>query len=188
MILQRLSKRKIYTILIIKMYYRPKIILSLNVVFHTFAQLINYTDMKKSIFILFLAMAAITVSTSSCNKYDEGSNFTIFTAKARVVNDWNAVSAVYTSGSTSTERDATGSLIIKKDGSYTLNITVDFGWVTLSESETGTWVFNNDKTQLIATDSNGDITSYDILRLKNKEMALFETMSNGDTVRYNFDS
>jgi len=144
--------------------------------------------MKKSFFILFFAVAAITVGMSSCAKYDEGSNFSIFTAKARLVNEWSASSAVYTSGSTSTERDATGSLNISKDGSYTLNITVDFGWFTLSDSETGTWVFSDDKSQVIATDSNGDVTVYDILRLKNNELALFETLSNNDTIRYNFDS
>lgn len=145
--------------------------------------------MKKSIFKSIFALAALLLIFTSCAKYDEGSNFSIFTAKARLVNSWTVDGAAYTSGSTTTQQVASGTLTINKDGTYAAVNTVNYPFFgNVTTNETGTWELNSDKDRLTATDANGNITIYDIVLLKNKEMSFVETLYNGDTVRYNFSS
>lgn len=146
--------------------------------------------MKKSIFTKIFAVAALLLVVTSCAKYDEGSNFSIFTAKARLVNSWTLESATYTSGSTTTSVTASGTLTVNKDGSYSTVITITYPFIgNVTTNETGTWEFNGDKDKVITTDSNGNVTTYDIVKLKNKEMSLTYTNSNnGDVTRYNYKS
>jgi len=41
----------------------------------------------------FALLAVVAISLSSCNKYEEGSNFSLLSSKARFVNTWKVLSA-----------------------------------------------------------------------------------------------
>lgn len=119
--------------------------------------------------IAFLFLVA--VSFTACDKYEEGSNFSLLTAKMRVVNHWKLTKITGTNGNTT--YDATGNfpstiLKIKDDNTYEVTYTVG----NFNTSDNGTWEFNSDKTSLIATDNGGDIINYTIIKLKNKELTL----------------
>ncbi|MCF8415991.1 MAG: DUF5004 domain-containing protein [Crocinitomicaceae bacterium] len=119
--------------------------------------------------VAFLALTMVIVS--SCSKYEEGSKFTLLTAKARVTGDWTTT-AITVNG---TSQDLTGTSFttsIKKDGTYTASSSYTFGGSTFTTNENGTWEFNSDKTELINTDSDGDVSTATITMLKNKMMKL----------------
>ena len=113
----------------------------------------------------------VAVAFSSCDKYDEGANFSLLTAKMRLVNHWEMTKVTASNGNTT--YDATGSfpstiLKIKKDDTYEVIYTAG----NLTWSDTGTWEFNSDKTTVTTTDDNGDTATYTIIKLKNKELKL----------------
>lgn len=138
--------------------------------------------MKKSFFYSTVAVLSLIFVLGSCNKYEEGSNFSILTAKARLVNTWTLDKVTVTNGSVSSEttnNDVT--LIIKKDGSYTSYGTY---W-GFTFSDDGTWEFNSDKTAVLFTNSNGDVTTNTIIKLKNKELSL-ETVDGNTTTRSDY--
>lgn len=112
----------------------------------------------------------VAVAFSACDKYEEGANFSLLTAKMRLVNHWEMTKVTATSGNTT--YDATGtfpSTVVKIKDDNTYEIVYTFG--NLTSSDNGTWEFNSDKTAVIMTDnSNGEITTYTIIKLKNKEL------------------
>lgn len=150
---------------------------------HLRCELNNIKSMKKSIFTKFLAVAAVLLVVTSCAKYDEGSNFSIFTAKARLVNTWTQSSSLYTYGSSSTSNTGFTEVIVTfaKDGTYTY--VGKFGGGSFSES--GTWVFSDDKSQVIMTESGGDVETWSIVKLKNKELKV-TTPYLGGTLTFEF--
>lgn len=115
--------------------------------------------------VALLALSTVAVSTSSCSKYEEGSKFTLLTKKARLVGEWTLDN--YTVNGTSQDMSGTTlKMDIKKDGTYTST------WSSggFSSSESGKWEFNSDKSSIVTTDSDGDVTTTEILRLANKEL------------------
>ncbi|MBL4862428.1 MAG: lipocalin family protein [Crocinitomicaceae bacterium] len=125
--------------------------------------------MKKSIAIKFFAFTLLVVMATACSKYEEGSKFTVLTKKSRVVNTWkvssytvsaNGVDLSFTTGISEIE--------MTKDGVMKTVITAG----SISSTDTGTWTFSSDKSQLILTDSSGEITIQDIIKLKKDEMKL----------------
>jgi hypothetical protein len=131
--------------------------------------------MKSSALLMFaLAMVAVT----SCNKYEEGSNFSLLSAKARMVNTWTLTKVEYNGN------DVTGSFPgvkseIKKDNTYTTTYSVG----SLNTQESGKWAFNSDKTALILT-PNGEADSepITILMLKNKMLKLKDVDGSNTTI------
>jgi TATA-box binding protein (TBP) (component of TFIID and TFIIIB) len=130
----------------------------------------------------------VAISFTACNKYDEGANFSLLTAKMRVVNHWKLTKITATNGNTT--YDATSNfpstiLKIKDDNTYEVIYTVG----NFNTTDNGTWEFNSDKTTLTATDNGGDITIYKIVKLKNKEMTLeYIDGSTTYTVEYTQDA
>jgi hypothetical protein len=131
--------------------------------------------MKTSVLLMFaLTMVAVT----SCNKYEEGSNFSLLSAKARLVNTWTLTKVEYNGN------DVTGSYPgvkteLKKDNTYTTTFTLG----SLSTQESGTWDFNSDKTALIIT-PNGE-TANDaatIVMLKNNMLKLKDVDGSNTTI------
>jgi hypothetical protein len=119
--------------------------------------------------VAFLALTMVIVS--SCSKYEEGSKFTLLTAKARVTGDWTTT-AITVNG---TSQDLTGTSFtssFKKDGTYTSSSSYTFGGSTFTTDDNGTWEFNSDKTTISKTDSDGDVSTATITMLKNKMMKL----------------
>lgn len=131
--------------------------------------------MRKLLSLSLVAMLALTAVVSSCSKYDEGPKFTLLTAKMRVTGNWEMIKVTY-NGSDITSFNPKTKLDIVKDGSYTKTYTSG----SFSITETGTWKFNSDKTDLIFTDSSNDVTTFKIIQLKNKDMKLKYTDSDGN--------
>ena len=126
--------------------------------------------MKKVFGILMIVAATMTIS--SCAKYDEGSNFTLLSAKSRVVNVWK-VSAWTANGNDIMSFNVVDQIDVQKDNIVTVTSTV-FGTTT----DTGTWVLSDDKATLTFTDSAGDATAYTILKLTKDEMKLSNTSNS----------
>jgi hypothetical protein len=131
--------------------------------------------LKTSALLMFaLAMVAVT----SCNKYEEGSNFSLLSAKARIVNVWTLTKVDYNGN------DVTGSypgmkVDMKKDNTYTTTFTVG----SFNTQESGKWAFNSDKTAVIFT-PNGETAedAITILMLKNKMLKLKDTEGSNTTI------
>jgi uncharacterized membrane protein len=124
------------------------------------------TTMKKVFGILMIVAATMTIS--SCAKYDEGSNFTLLTAKSRIVNVWK-VSAWTANGNNILALNTYEQFDVKKDNTIAVTENV-FG-----TTDNGTWAFNDDKSMFIWTKSNGNINEYTILKLSKDEMKISST-------------
>lgn len=121
----------------------------------------------KKVFKSMIAILAVgSLLLGSCSKYEDGPGFTVRTAKARISGDWKLTS--YTlNGTDYTSSLPTITMTIEKDGSFTSTYTSG----SFSTTETGTWVFNDDKTTVAFTASSNTDT-YTITELKSKEMKL----------------
>ena len=132
--------------------------------------------MQKLFSLGLVAMLALTAVVSSCGKYEEGSKFTLPSAKSRVINDWALTSVTY-NGTEVISLYPTIKMSFKKDDTYSTSFTAG----GLTTTETGTWAFNNDKTALLlsATGSSTADTQT-IVMLKSKMMKLKSTDTAGD--------
>jgi hypothetical protein len=129
-----------------------------------------------------LAAAGVTaVVVSGCGKYEDGPNFSLLSKKSRVVGTWDMKSL------TDSQTGVTDNFC--QNGAYCVEITMDkdnkltqkISDGSYSYTYTGTWDFNDDKTQLIWT-TPSYTTSYEIKRLTNKELWLDDdiTATDGD--------
>ncbi len=126
------------------------------------------------------SLAFLALAFTACSKYAEGSDFTLLTKKARMVNEWTLESTqlnnvVYTESS-SLVRKCT----FNSDGSYMQTISsAAIGSSVLNTS--GKWAFSSDKLKLVLTESvnNNYSTEFIIVALKNKELKLKETQYSG---------
>lgn len=126
---------------------------------------------------LFFALALLTLPLVACNRYDEGSNFSLFTAKARAVGEWN-VTSITTDGQDVTNNFPNVKVSIKDDNTYRITFTV-FG---LESFENGTWAFSEDKKRFLMTSSVGNVSDRRIIMLKNKMMKLEDINASTDAV------
>lgn len=132
--------------------------------------------MKKFIVAALIALAGISVTFSSCNKYEEGPKFSLLTKKARLCGEW-VVDQYYVNDvdQTSNYVSLVGTNFewnIKKDGTYTQSGNF---------ADNGTWELGEDKddVRFKSSQANSQEVSYRILRLKSKELWLKYTNSNG---------
>jgi len=140
--------------------------------------------MKKIVIASILTMA-ILVGGVSCNKYEDGPSISLRGKKARVDGKWKFNSYNVVSGSIDTDLTVYSPGLETTyfyDGTWALGGSS--GVITYSGS--GTWEFNDDKTQLISTDDNGDNTEWTITKLKHKELWLTRTGTLGEiyTIHY----
>lgn len=129
-----------------------------------------------------VAMMALTMTVTSCNKYEEGPSVTLLTAKMRITGDWSLLN-VTSNGYDVTSFYPTTNLEIVKDETYKHIASSGSTSITV----TGTWKFNDDKTQFITTDSDGDVTTYTIVKLKNDILKLKHIDSDGDVTIYTYE-
>ena len=122
--------------------------------------------MRRSTYILILFIGSILLS---CNKYEEGSNFSLLSARARFINTWNMRKAE------STYQDVTSDITtmypqtelqIYKSGGFSRILTTQNG----TFSDEGSWVLNDDRTKVILKVQGQDDEEYEFVRLKNKTM------------------
>ncbi|MFK7784554.1 MAG: hypothetical protein AB8B56_05555 [Crocinitomicaceae bacterium] len=141
--------------------------------------------MLKSTLTKLAFLFIVAVSFTACDKYEEGANISLLTAKMRITNSWVSSSYTYeTAAGTSTSN--TSELTIESDGSFSYTVTIS---PFPSSTVTGTWGFNSDKTQLLLTEGNS-VDTWDIIKLKNKELKLMQTGSilgteTTTTIEYN---
>ena len=128
------------------------------------------TTMKKVFGILMIVAATMTIS--SCAKYDEGSNFTLLSAKSRVINTWK-VTAWTANGNDIMSFNTVDQIDVKKDNTVAVTTQV-FGTVT----DNGTWALSDDKSTITFTDSSGSATTYTILQLTKDIMKLSNTSNS----------
>ena len=135
--------------------------------------------MKKSILLSVMMLTVVAFTFTSCNKYDEGSNFSILSAKSRLVNTWKVDKITYTNGSSSTSTTSDEVLTINKDGSGNASGTT-FG---IPYSIDGKWAFNSDKTTVTLTPDNSAYSTetYTIIKLKKDELSLQQIDGNTTT-------
>jgi len=138
----------------------------------------------KSTILLIIALAITLPMVSSCDRYEEGANYSLLTAKMRLVNHWKLDKVTITNGNSS--YDATGSypttiLKLKKDNTYETIFTAG----NFTTNETGTWEFNDDKTQVIITETGENPESFTIIKLKNKELKV-EYVDGNTTYTYEY--
>jgi len=139
--------------------------------------------MKKFIICGLIALSAISVTITSCNKYEDGPKFSLLTKKMRITGDWTATESIYTttSGSSTTSTISGVTLSIEKDGTYKETDP--------SGSDSGTWRLGEDKDDLLTTSSApGSVEEgARILKLKSKELWLRITLSNGDKIETHYE-
>lgn len=135
-----------------------------------------------------LAAAGVTaVVVSGCGKYEDGPNFSLLSKKSRVVGTWDMKTL------TDSQTGATDNFC--QNGAYCVEITMDkdnkltqkISDGSYSYTYTGTWDFNDDKTQLIWT-TPSYTTSYEIKRLTNKELWLDDDITSTDGDIYKLET
>lgn len=133
--------------------------------------------MKKISSILLVVMAAAMIMPS-CKKYEDGPTLSLRSKKARLVNEWK-VDRVYENAIDIT------TAYIQYMPDYTLNIKENGEIVNSYNDQNGqvntwsaTWAFNSDKSAIIIT-TGGVAVTYDITRLKNDELWLKKTYTDG---------
>lgn len=106
---------------------------------------------------------------SGCGKYEDGPGLSLRTKKDRVTNTWQVSSAMQNGVDKTSDFNAlfAGYLLdIRTDETYSLSYSpLSVGQV----NETGHWAFVSEKLEIRFISSDGEIRTYQILRLKEKE-------------------
>ena len=134
--------------------------------------------MMKSTVTKLAFLLLVAVSFTACDKYEEGANYSLMSAKMRLVNSWKLTKVSVTIGSTTS--DVTSNfpatvLKLRKDETFEATYTL----FSITSTDTGSWAFNDDKTTVTTTDADGDVITYTIVKLKNKELKM--TQVDGST-------
>jgi hypothetical protein len=125
------------------------------------------------------AAAVMTFNLQSCGKYEDGPGLSLRTKKARVVGDWDVVqigAQLFPQGGYSLEFE------FEKDGDLKYTYNYSYYGQTYSYTYAGTWDFSSDKEDLDMT-IDGQVQSFEIQRLTNKEMWLDDTNNGGNAVQ-----
>lgn len=143
--------------------------------------------MKKATY--YFGFLILFIAFTACNRYEEGSNFSFLTAKARVVNTWVEVASLYTyANGTSTTN--TGYTEVEVTFDKDMNYSYTGKFIGIPFSQQGTWAFNSDKTGINLTQDpaqGNDYQSWKLIKLKNKEMKIETMDSNGNTLMFEFE-
>lgn len=135
----------------------------------------------KAISVLFLGLIIL----SSCGKYEDGPKFSLLTKKARLCGEWVIDQVMFNDvDQTSAFQSFVGTdfvLEIEKDGKYRTEG---------QNPDSGTWELGEDKDDIyFLSDAQGATEiAYRILRLKNKELWLRHTDTNGDVTEIHYDA
>lgn len=108
----------------------------------------------------------------SCTKYDEGSNFSIIPAKARLINHWTL-----TKYEIDNEEQQLNNAGMEMD--FYKDNTFKRTWIVgIQIPEEGKWEFTNGKNKLILTKNGASAELYTIVQLKAKSLKV-ERLENG---------
>ena len=130
--------------------------------------------MKKLLAFLLLA-TIVMVGFNACKKYEDGPYLSLRSKHNRVVNEWKLNKAT-NEGIDVTSQFQEYYFTFNDDNTYTYNRKL--------VKETGTWDFDDDKLNIVLTPAGSSTTeSYKIIRLKNDELTLDQTVGS-QTTRY----
>lgn len=135
--------------------------------------------MKKMFGVLLIG--ALLMGTS-CTKYEEGSNFSFISAKARLVNHWTMTSYQVNNTTQSIQNNYGIDMDFYKDNTF--KRTWKLG--AFSTTESGTWTFANKKLDVLLTKKDGSTEVYRLIELKNKDMKAKTTDASGNVTQYTF--
>ncbi len=125
----------------------------------------NYNFTKRMVAVVSI-VGALYLS-SGCGKYEEGPELSLMSKKARVTGEWE-LTKMSVDGE---EYNMDMTWTFEKDGSFASAMTFEYDGVSLTNDEKGEWEFSEDKEEL-DIEIDGDVESYEILRLSNKELFL----------------
>jgi hypothetical protein len=126
-------------------------------------------------FKIISSLLLAVVVLSACNKYEDGPKFSLMTKKARLTGEW--VVEEYTVDGVDHTADFNSTM-----GAYVLEIEKDGKYRTEGNyPDSGTWELGEDKDDIfLDSDAEGvDTESYRITRLKNKELWVKHSYSDG---------
>jgi hypothetical protein len=134
-------------------------------------------NFKKAVALLIITICFINIS---CSKYEDGPKFSLRTKKARLAGNWS-IDKVTDNGT-----DVTSQTVAAVGTGYRFNIEKDGKFKETGDgfSKSGSWTLGEDKDDVSfkydndTTIPNGTLT-YRILKLKNKELWLRHTATNG---------
>lgn len=135
----------------------------------------------KAISVLFIGLFIF----SSCGKYEDGPAFSLLSKKARLTGEW-VIDEV-----TVNDADQTAAFKAVLGDNFVLEIEKDGVYRTEgSNPDKGKWELGEDKDDVyMLSDAQGaSEMAFRILRLKNKELWLRQTDSNGDVTEYHYDA
>lgn len=124
-------------------------------------------------------MSLLLIVVSSCAKFEEGSNFSLLSAKSRLVNTWK-LTKYEVNGTDQTTNNPGLEITFNKDETFKRTFILG-----LQISEDGTWSFGGSKSILVLTKANGEMETYTIVQLKNKDFKA-RRIDNGTTYTYTF--
>ena len=130
--------------------------------------------MKSAIKNLSIPILALTLSITSCQKYEEGPMISLRSKKERIANTWKVVKA------TEHGKDITSSydqydLQMLTDGDASIAAVYTIGDISFEFETDGTWDFKDKKQELaLDMENNKADRTYDILKLKEDELWLRE--------------
>jgi hypothetical protein len=127
--------------------------------------------MKKNL--VFLLLAVLTLSFFSCGKYEDGPFFSILSKKQRLDGIWSLVLVL--------NNDVDVTTVYPADQGYTFDKNGSFKKVSNGVTTSGTWEFNDDKSEIYITiDNSPNADAYHILRLTNKHLWWKRTITLGN--------
>ena len=136
--------------------------------------------MKRKLIVAGMSLALV-LGGVSCNKYEDGPSISLRGKKNRVDGKWRVALATYNGGDIA-------DLYEGMEKSYFYEGTYAIGGANgvFSYSGTGTWEFNDDKTELIETeDGSSTSTNWTITKLMHRELWLKRT--DGANIEWVFD-
>lgn len=117
---------------------------------------------------------------SACGKYEDGPAISLRSKEARLCNKWQVSSAMQNGVDKTSDFNAAfaGYLLdIRKDETYSLSYS-PFSLAQVNES--GRWEFTSDKMEVRFINQDGETSTYQILKLKEKELWVRFTDDNGE--------
>lgn len=126
-------------------------------------------------------MLAVIV-LSACNKYEDGPKFSLMSKKARLTGEW--VVEQYTVNGVDYTSDFNSTM-----GAYVLEIEKDGKYRTEGAyPDSGTWELGEDKDDVFlkSNEAGSEEVSYRITRLKNKELWVKHSDSDGSVHTYHY--
>lgn len=128
---------------------------------------------------IFAVLFSVALIAGSCAKYDEGSNFSLISARQRLINTWE-LTKYEINNVDETANNPGLEVAFYKDDSF--KRTFNFGFQL---SDKGTWNFGAGKGTVILNLENGNVEAYKIIQLKNKDLKV-ERVDGSTTYRYTF--